>query len=118
MHIPTSRAWQKDRKIFCTSDRTDRAKQNLALTNKQLVTQALRNDVQVSQHQGISEPFATIDNPNPLRVPTCDLIDFQEYRQNLESSLNTAVREHSMLEAQLKDATQQAPQQAVTNPQA
>lgn len=119
MHIPNSRKWQNERKIFVTSVRVDRAKQNLALTNKQLVQQAIRNDVQVQTHQGISEPFATINEPNPLRTPTCDLIDFQEYRKNLESSLNTAVREHSILEAQLKASKSEEPasSQAVTNPQ-
>lgn len=119
MHIPNSRTWQKERKIFCTSDRVDRAKQNLALTTKQLVQQALRNDVPVETHQGFSESFATIDEPNPLRTPTCDLIDYQEYKINLEKALNTAVREHSILESQLRDAKSgdSAPTQAVTSPQ-
>lgn len=120
MHIPNSRMWQKERKIFCESDNPDRAKQDCALTNIQLVKQALRNDVSVPTHQGINEPMHNVDNPNPLRTPTTDLIDFAEYKANLQNALDTAVSEHTQLTAKLKqaqDAATAAERQAVTNPQ-
>lgn len=121
MRVPTDRTWQKNVRIFCRSELTDRAKQNCALTNVQLVKQALRRDVSLPTHQGISEPMHNIDYPNPLRVPTCDLIDYSEYKASLQESLNTATSEYTRLMSDLKQSNDgvatSAPAPAVTNPQ-
>lgn len=111
MHNPKEIYWQKEKRIFCRSDRVDRAKPNCALTTRQLVHQALTNDMSITNHQGLSEPY-TLDNPNPLRVPTCDLIDFQNYYENCVESYNNAVKEHNALNAQLSAMENMKPPQS------
>ena len=119
MRHPSDRKWQKDCRIYDRSIRTERAKQNLALTTQQLVKQQLKGNVQFREHQKVSEPWYTLENPNPLRVPTADLIDFQNHVNDLRQSLNNAQSDYNNLVAQLQQSSvpTSSPMSANTAPQ-
>ena len=120
MRHPASRKWQKELRIFDKSKRTDYAKQNLALTTKELVQQSVRGNVSLPEHQRLNEPWHDLDNPNPIRVPTADLIDFAQYKADLKASLDDAVKGYHQAVNDLnktKDALASAPLSATTSVQ-
>lgn len=107
MHAPNDRIWQKEHKIFYVSHRTERAKPNCGMTTRQLVHQALTNDASCTTHQGITEPGYDIDNPNPLRTPTCDLIDYYQHLDEVKGALKKAVNEHTHYSQKLSQMTEE-----------
>lgn len=99
MRPPYVSKLSSDKKVFETQTRTDCAKPGLAYTGPQLDILARTGRLNVPERQPLYEPY-TIDKPNPMRAPNCDISDARKYTESLAEDYKRATIQLETLKKQ------------------